>query len=125
MAVKKTKKVEKPVESTKPLVKRLDQGEMRKLEEKHHEMIQAKTKMSLQEQYIANLILKKENFQMEIKLLDSEITRARAIQKSEQDRYDNSVEKLQIIGNELKLKYNLKSPDGIKYDNLSGELIDN
>jgi len=125
MAVKKTKKVEKPVVSSKPLVKRLDQGEMRKLEEKHHEMIQAKTKMSLQEQYIANLILKKENFQMEIKLLDSEITRARAIQKSEQDKYDSSVEKLQIIGNELKLKYNLKSSDGIKYDNLSGELVDN
>lgn len=126
MAIKKSKKVttKEVKKPTKPATKRLDQAEMRKIEELSSAVNYATSQRNLHDQYVANILLKKEKLLTDIKLLDHEVTRAREIQKREEEKIKVSLEKLQKIGNELKLKYGLKASGQIKYDNMTGELID-
>jgi hypothetical protein len=129
MAIKKvskktTSKLE-PKQTERPAIKRLDQAEMRKLEEFSSAFNYAKSQSALYDQYAANVILKKEKLEAEIKLLDYELNRARELQQREADKMKSSYEKLQIIGTELKSKYNIKCDGHIKYNDMTGEIIDN
>lgn len=133
MAVKKvtkkadtstTAKSKSKAKAVVPAVKRFDQGEMRKLEELSHSLSYAESQRNLYAQYTANIVLKKEKLEAEIKLLDHEIQRARELQGREEEKIKAATLKLQNYGNELKSKYDIKSAGFVKYDNLTGEIID-
>ena len=132
MAVKKksvTKKASKKVTkkqvgASRPEEPRLTIREMRDLEELSSDFTNSTTMLKLKDQYLLNLSLKKENLQAEIKLLEHEEMRQRELQKAERERRDRISEKLQKMGNDLKSKYSIKSSGSIKYDTMSGKIID-
>lgn len=123
-AKKSVKKEKQVVKSSTPATKRLDQGEMRKLEDLSSGLDYAKIQEKLHDQYAANVMLRKEKLLMEVTLMDHEMRRARELQQRQVEKIKSVSEKLQNYGNELKLKYDIKVAGHIKYDSKSGEIID-
>ena len=124
---KKVAKKNVPHESTDKngrVIKRLDEAEMRKLEELYHGVGHLETKCRLQEQYTANVRLKIESLQSKIQLLEYEVDRASEKQKTYASKLKSKMERLNNLGNELKSKYGIKSQGHISYDSLSGEIQD-
>ena len=118
------KKVDKKSSPNQKEMIRLDQAEMRKLEELNYESVNLETKCKLQDQYAANVRLKIESLQSQIKLLEHEFERAREKQKVHAEKLKSKLDRLYKLGNELKLKYGIKSQGHIKYDGMTGEIVE-
>lgn len=127
MAVKKGKKVSKKKVTKKtveaPKEKRLDQAEMRKLEDLHNEANYSRSQMQVHDQYVANVKLKIELQKAEMKLLEHEMKRVEEVRAREAEKFENTHRQLKSFGNELKLKYGIDSNEQIKYDFKSGKLV--
>ena len=129
MAIKKKaiKKTEKKVTKTsraevQPNAKRLDQAEMRKLENLHNDLKSAQTKMKLYDQYVANVRLKIENLKLNMQVAEDEITRVKTEQSDIAKTYAQKGDILQKYGEELKSKYSLTQNGELRYDPMTGAL---
>lgn len=124
VAKKAAKKTAKKTNPNARNVPRLDQAEMRKLEDINAQVSLLDTKCKLQDQHCANITLKKENLESQIKLLDHQMQVAREKQSRYSKELKTKVDNLKKMGFELKSKYGVNdSSDFISYNSMTGEIV--
>lgn len=104
--------------------KQMTGEEMANMETYFAEMSQAKAEMHTQEQYKKNLLLEKENMELKLQLLETDIKQAGNYIQQKQDKYDSVNSGMVSYIDKLKSKYGVTSAGSIKYDRMSGKILE-
>lgn len=114
----KTEATIKPEVKT-PAVKKLDQAELRRIDQLQSELREANLRERLHEQYTANVRLDVENLELKLEARKLELRNAVDLQDSSRKQAETKADNLQKFVNEIKSKYEL-SGEELKYDHKSG-----
>ena len=125
VAKKKAKKVESVVSRQQDESgKRMSGEEIATMESFYSEMKASKAEMHTQEQFKKNLLLEVQLLELKIQILNSDVQKEDISIGEKQKVYNSVNDKMVNYIENLKVKYGVISQGAIKYDRLSGRIVD-